>query len=71
MLTNSAFELNPTQLQTYNEWLSKMYIRGREEGEDMFFIDAVEVVFSFTPIGRGVIARIPDSTAEITLESIF
>lgn len=55
MLTNAAFQLNEAQLSNYNAWAAKKAKAFAEAGAlESLHID---ITFSFTPIGREVIAR--------------
>ena len=69
MLTNKAFKLSLAQLQRYNEWITEYVSRLRQEREDVPFAE-VEMVFTLTNIGRGVIARIPGTDHQIVIEKL-
>ena len=71
MLTNTAFELTTEQLQRYDDWISKLASLAREEGESWSAIGEVEIVFTLSSIGRGVIARIPGSTEQVVIEDLY
>ena len=71
MLTNTAFELTTEQRQRYDDWISKLASLAREEGESWSVIGEVEIVFTLSSIGRGVIARIPGSTEKFVIEDLY
>lgn len=55
MLTNSAFQLTEEQLSRYNAWAAeKAKVFAEADAMESLHID---ITFSFTPIGREVIAR--------------
>lgn len=55
MLINSAFQLDEDQLSRYNDWAAKKAKAFAEAGalESL----QIDITFSFTPIGREVVAR--------------
>lgn len=55
MLENKHFELNPEQLSAYNAWAAK--ISEAHAKADAAESLEIQVVFSFSPIGREVVAR--------------
>jgi len=71
MLTNKAFELTTEQLQRYDDWISKLASLARADGESWSVIGEVEIVFTLSSIGRGVIARIPGSTEQVVVEDLY
>ena len=71
MLSNKAFELTTEQLQRYDDWISKLASRVRADGESWSVIGEVEIVFTLSSIGRGVIARIPGSTEQVVIDDLF
>ena len=55
MLTNSAFQLTEEQLSRYNAWAAEK-AKGFADAEAMESLQ-IDITFSFTPIGREVVAR--------------
>lgn len=71
MLTNKRFELSPAQLQTYNNWMLEIVSRRLQYPPYDEECADVEVVFSFSNIGREVIARIPSTSDRVVLEQLL
>jgi len=55
MLTNAAFQLNEEQLSRYNAWAAEK-AKAFAEAEALESLQ-IDITFSFTPIGREVVAR--------------